>query len=362
MTKPKQIERFLQLFIIKHGLEFATLVMRLTRVPAHAPTLSRVFNVFYRRLYPGYATQKIPSKVSTAIKHLSDRKHDFESYAQSHWRIPTIRELPTGLIFDEQQYCYIPESNKSFKRLQFLKSLKGDTLLDELVNLSDREVYTDKIANAKAQLAKYTGLPLDVAAQLVKHMDFQQFPVWFKREDCHYLCQQLAQGMHFDDACKQVCNDKYQIEEFNLSPCTQDERRRIVHQLDDMFEAIKNEIDKSTANTVIKPSQYVYFVVLADNLIKIGGTKSNENLETRLKQHHSTYPKISTVQHAAVKDYKVVERAIKAAFCAKFKVFTSQYQDPKKTQELGQGEYFAIKKDSHQDAAELFEDLLRLLK
>lgn len=85
MTSPQNIEKFIQTLITQHGREFAAFVMRLTRMPAHAPTFSRVFNVFYRRVYPGYRSKPISSKFATAIKHLSKRQEDFTSYVKKHW-------------------------------------------------------------------------------------------------------------------------------------------------------------------------------------------------------------------------------------------------------------------------------------
>ncbi len=362
MSKPKHIERFVQTLITQHGYEFATYAMRLTRVPAHSTTFSRIYNIFYQRVYPEYHSQQITSKFATSIKNLSNGKHNFISYCNEHWKTPTIKQLPNNLIFNESKFRYEIESNNAIKRIKIHNRLQGDELIEVLVNLTDNDVYTNKVTNAKSQQKKYINKPVDESYQHLKKFDYKRFPIWFKRDDCNYFCELLAQGIEFNQACEQACYDMYQISNFDLTPCTDDEIRKISLKLDEIFKEVKNEISSLSTKKKSRPLQYVYLVILDDNLIKIGGSKSSENLEARLKDHHSKHPKLRVVSSEAVQEYQSVEKVLKAAFCSKFNVAAAQYQDPKRTQDLGKGEYFSIKRHSHHEAELLFKQQLDILE
>ncbi|MCL1080216.1 hypothetical protein D5R81_19545 [Parashewanella spongiae] len=347
MSKKKVgVQSFAQTLIREHGKKFAELTMQLTQMPAHSTTFSRVFNVLFRRTYTNYQSKAITSIFASAIKNMTDDKDNFADYMKKHWGLPVAYSIPNGLRFDASNFCYDKASHPTIYRLNLMKQLEGVSLVDELVKLSINTQYSSKKNNAKSQVKKYLHCPFNDSKQYLMNIDTQIFPLWFKRDNSRYLCEQLASGLSFDEACEITNQNIFQILGFihNKLNLSHQQKMKIIHRLDDLFDDVKQQLAHQASKKDRKvASEHVYFVALDHQQVKVGGSKSNERLEERLKEHHRNYPELRLFISFPVTDYKKIENAIKSIFCAKFQVLVSHYQDPLKAQELDQGAYFTIK-------------------
>lgn len=356
------VSNFVRVLITEHGECFAKNVEYLTCVPLNSSSASSVLNVFYNRAFPNNRKDLRTSLIGQEIKNSTDGKHDFKSFSSEVWKIKTIDRLPKGLDFNSETLSYIRESNGFVHRFNLAGELTGDELIQAFVDNYSNDVKTNKYSNAKAQFKKYFSVNPDENLSWMQEIDINNLPVWFGREECKYLCELIRSGESFTEACKSVNKNVFGYSHDGIESFYSVSKSEARIALDNIFEAVKEKTSSLLLNDRKHDQhEYVYFAVLDSNLIKVGGSKSDVNLEKRLRDHHNSHPELSCTKVYQVRSYIQTEKVIKSVFCANFDIAAFKYKDPNKKRELGQGEYFSIEKSSHCRALEFFDKCIELV-
>ncbi|EGR1768201.1 hypothetical protein RII68_004732 [Vibrio parahaemolyticus] len=356
------VSNFVRVLVTEYGECFAKNVEHLTCVPFNSSSASVVLSIFYNRAFPNNRKDLRTSLIGSEIKNSTDGKHDFNSFSKDVWKIKTIERLPKGIEFSSETFNYIPESNGFVSRFNLARKLTGDGLIQALVDNYSEDVKTNKYSNAKRQFKKYFSVNPDEDLSWLKEIDIDNFPIWFGRDECKYLCELIRSGKSFHEACKIVNKHVFFYDHDDIESIYTVKKSEARIALDNIFESVKEKtIVPVFSSKKEAQKEYVYFAVLNSDLIKVGGSKSDENLEKRLKDHHHSHPETSCIKVCQVRSYIQVEKVIKAVFCANFDIASFKYKDPNKKSELGQGEYFSIDKSNHSRAIELFDKCIDLV-
>ncbi|QYK12003.1 hypothetical protein K0I63_14760 [Shewanella rhizosphaerae] len=356
------VSNFVRVLIAEHGECFAKNVQYLTCVPFNSSSASSVLNVFYNRAFPNNRKDLRTSLIGQEIKNSTNGKHNFNSFSSEVWKIKTIARLPKGLKFNSETLGYVRESNGFVHRFNLARKLTGDELIKALKDNYSNDVKIDNDFNAKTQFKKYFSVNPDENLSWMQEIEINNLPIWFGREECKYLCELIRSGKSFTEACKSVNKNVFDYSHDDIESFYSVSKSEARIALDNIFEVVKEKTSSQQLNhRKHDQHEYVYFAVLDNDLIKVGGSKSDVNLEKRLRDHHNSHPELSCTKVYQVRSYTQTENVIKAVFCANFDIAAFKYKDPNKKRELGQGEYFSIEKSSHCRALEFFEKCIELV-